>query len=350
MDGINAALVDFSTTKPRLLASRNTPYPKDITDQLNQIIKPSWRGSLSELLSIDCKVGRAFARASCDLIEDSGITAESINAIGHHGQTVWHQPESETPSSLQLGDPNIIAEITGITVVADWRRRDIAAGGQGAPLAPAFHIYCFGDDKNKAVLNLGGIANLTILCNQTGFDTGPANTLLDTWIRHCQGKDYDKDGQWARKGTIDQQLLNSFLQDPYFQQLPPKSTGREKLNLEWIEKTIANTVYKNEDVQATLTELTAKTISQALATNASATSCVILCGGGTHNQFLVERLEQNAKHISFKSSAEYGLDPDTIEAMAFAWLAQQTLAGKPGNIPSVTGATGSRVLGCIYPV
>ena len=352
MDGISAALVDFSTTIPSLVAASNTPYSAELSDILNKIIKPEWRGSLHGLLSIDVKVGRAFAKACCELIAKSEIEPESITAIGHHGQTVWHHPQGDTPSSLQIGDPNIIAEATGITVIADWRRRDIAAGGQGAPLSPAFHLYCFNQATGKAVLNLGGIANLTILSTQDGFDTGPANTLLDTWTRHCLGKNYDEDGRWARTGKINKDLLGSFLQDPYFQQPPPKSTGREKFNLEWIIKhvkqTKTNRPYQQQDIQATLTELTTKTICMSLETIAPDINEVIICGGGIHNKFLIERLQKNAEKTSFCSSSKYGVDPDYMEAMAFAWLAMRTFEGKSGNIPTATAAIGERVLGGIY--
>ncbi len=348
MDGISAALVDFSTTLPKLISSSTTAYPKELSAKLNQMIDPEWRGSLQYLLSVDNEAGKAFALASTELIQESGIKAESITAIGHHGQTLWHQPDTDTPSSLQIGDPNIIAEMTGITVVADWRRRDIAAGGQGAPLTPAFHLHCFGQDKTKAVLNLGGIANLTILSTQTGFDTGPANTLLDAWIRACHEKDFDQNGEWARTGKVNAALLDQLIQEPYFQQQPPKSTGREKFNLNWIKAAIANKPYNKEDIQATLTELTAKSVCISLEAVAPDVTEVVVCGGGLHNLFLMERLRRNATNLSFISSAEYGIDPDYMEAIAFAWLAQQTVAGKPGNLPDATGAVGKRVLGGIY--
>lgn len=348
MDGICATLVDLSSNPPVVIASIDQTYPQRLAAQLNAMISPDWTGSLSKCLDVDVEVGRAFAQATLAVIAKAGCATSEIVAIGHHGQTLWHQPESDTPSSLQIGDPNIIAEATKITVVADFRRRDIAAGGQGAPLTPAFHRHCFGNNKAAAVLNLGGIANLTILDSLLGFDSGPANTLLDTWCYKCTGNAYDDGGRWARSGNVDGELLEAFLNEPYFHRQAPKSTGRETFNLQWIENKLQGTSISNEGIQATLTELTAQSVYQALTKAAPETQKIIICGGGIHNSYLIERIQASAENMTVVSSSIYGIDPDQLEAIAFAWLAQQTLEGTPGNIPAATGASGSRVLGCIY--
>ncbi len=355
LDGVDAVLVDFNADTPELLASYSHPIPEDLQSKLTEFTHPSWRGSIANMGTFHQQLGKLFADAVNQLLQISKITPQQVRAIGSHGQTLWHQPEGDFPFSLQLGDANLITELTGITTVADFRSRDIAAGGQGAPLVPAFHHRTLShNDKNRVILNIGGIANISVLPSKAsnkpvmGFDTGPGNGLIDAWIHAQKGKKYDKSGDWARSGAIQDNILNKLLEDPYFSLPAPKSTGKEFFNLTWLENTLRNTLegHKPEDIQATLTDLTAK----AIADNIDA-SCdeVFVCGGGIHNKFLIERLQHHLPEIVIASTQNLGIDPDWMEAIAFAWLAKQTMEGKAGNLPSATGAKGSRILGAIYP-
>ena len=286
----------------------------------------------------------------------SGTSADGIDAalaaIGSHGQTLRHRAHGDLPFTLQLGDPSTIAERCGATVVADFRRRDVAAGGHGAPLVPAFHAATLhADDEDRAALNLGGIANLTLLPAQgtvRGFDTGPANGLMDAWcVRHV-GHAYDAGGAFAASGKVDDALLARLLAEPWFMAPPPKSTGRDQFHLDWVEAALAGHE-SAADVQATLLALTARTVADALRATQPATQRVIACGGGVHNPLLMTALAEAMPGVVVESSARHGLDPDSVEAMAFAWLARETLANRPGNLAAVTGAAGPRVLGGIYP-
>jgi anhydro-N-acetylmuramic acid kinase len=253
--------------------------------------------------------------------------------------------------TLQIGNPNTIAEITGITTVGDFRGRDIAAGGQGAPLAPAFHEAIFRHpDKKRVVLNIGGIANISLLSDKplSGYDTGPGNRLLDDWIRQCNGSAYDSNGEFAASGTINKPLLHKLLQDPYFQKPAPKSTGSDYFNLQWLEKHLVDFEKETqENIQATLAALTASSITGQIKQVMDTCDEVLVCGGGAHNGFLMQLLEQQLPDAQVTSTQAYGVNPDWIEAMAFAWLAQQTLSGLPGNAKSVTGARGPRICGAI---
>ncbi len=352
MDSISAVLVNFSYKNPKLIDRLESPYSEQLQNRLENLIKPYWKGSLDEISSLDHLVGQAFGTAARTLISRNPLSLPK--AIGSHGQTIWHAPDSTTPSSWQIGDPNIIAEETRTTTISDWRRRDMAAGGQGAPLVPAFHKAMFQDTSSAAVLNLGGIANLTILPSEPhltrGFDTGPANTLSDSWSQHKRGLSFDAEGAWANNGTKHTQLLNRMLQDPYFQRLPPKSTGREHFNIAWLEKQLKNvgeTIHA-QDVQATIVELTAVSIKDSLTKEAPNTQNLYVCGGGIHNTHLMQRLSAHMPAINILSTKEKGIDPDLVEAMAFAWLAKKTLDHQPGNIPAATGSSGPRILGGIY--
>lgn len=355
LDGIDAALVSFQAAPPQLIASHFQPLPPDLRQSLAEFSLAA-EVSLQELGEIDARLGELFADCALVAISAAGLSPSQIRAIGSHGVTVRHSPESSTPFTLQLGDANRIAQITGITTVADFRRRDIAAGGHGAPLVPAFHRAVFATpDENRVVLNIGGIANITILPKDssravTGFDTGPGNTLLDYWAQQHLGEPVDSDGAWGASGRCHQDLLARLLDEAYFGRNPPKSSGKELFSPAWLNSRLQTLTKQPEpaDVQATLAHLTAQTIAQAIRLRAPETAKVLACGGGVHNRHLMKLLE-TMLDCPVESTGQYGLDPDWIEAMAFAWLARQTLLGLPGNLPEVTGAKHPVVLGAIYP-
>lgn len=352
MDGIDAVAVSFEANESRFVNSTSIDIPSDLKSLLSSLMRNE--GSINQLGEADTKLGHLFADAVDVLLKKINIAASEITAIGSHGQTIYHQPNHKHPFTLQIGDPNIIAARTNITTVADFRRRDIALGGQGAPLVPAFHAYLFGR-KNEWVLNIGGIANLTYLPNDPaksimGFDTGPGNTLLDLWHEKHRKNPVDLNGDWARTGILNNALLTLFLEDPYFKKSPPKSTGREYFHLNWLEEKLKNLPenIRPEDIQATLTELTAKSIADAIDGAKSTAKTLWVCGGGAFNTFLMERLQANCSQLQVKSTQENHINPQWIEAMAFAWLAKQTIEKKPGNLPSVTGATQETLLGAVY--
>lgn len=357
LDGIDAALVRFDLEAgrevPVLLGSNYQPYPSALRNRLKAFCFAE-SVSMAEYGTLDALMGELFAEAANVLIESSGMDRRLIRAIGSHGQTVYHKPEGEHPFSIQIGDPNRIAELTGITTLADFRRRDLAAGGQGAPLTPAFHQAVFGSGcEHRVVVNIGGIANLTCLPvdsarNVTGFDSGPGNTLLDFWVQQHLDQAYDRNGEWGAKGQGSEALVNELLADPYFARPAPKSTGQEYFSARWLLSHLERHEVSAVDVQATLLELTARSITDALQAAMPDAGQVLLCGGGVHNLALVERIRHRMK-CKVVTTAHYGVDPDWVEAMAFAWLARQTLAGLPGNLPSVTGARHPVVLGGIYP-
>lgn len=358
MDGIDAALVDIRDERIKLVASHEHPWPETLRDELRQLARTG-QTRLQDYGRLDGQCGRLFAEAVNHLLGKAGVAAEDIIAVGSHGQTLWHSPDGADSFTLQIGDPNRIVELTGITTVADLRRRDMAAGGQGAPLVPAFHQAVLRHPgQNRVILNIGGIANVTVLPATTqadgvtitkGFDTGPGNCLLDGWIRKHQGKTYDADGSWAGSGTVLPDLLQQFLDDPYFADQPPKSTGTEYFSPAWLDNHLAAMKTRSaEDVQATLLELTAGSITNAIRAHAPATESVYVCGGGVHNAVLLNRIRTLLAPVAVESTATQGIPPDWMEAMAFAWLAQQTLANKPGNLPSATGAKHPVILGGIY--
>jgi anhydro-N-acetylmuramic acid kinase len=353
LDGIDAALVDFKDEQAQLVGFEYQPFPADLQSAIQRLSKPDSLISLKEYGAMDAMLGHLFADIVNSLLAKAGIPAASVNAIGSHGLTVYHAPEIKFPFSLQIGDPNVIAELTGITTVADFRRRDIAAKGQGAPLVPAFHQAIFQHpDEHRCIVNIGGIANITVLpkhqlAEVIGFDTGPGNTLMDLWIKLQKNQPYDKNGDWAKTGKVNHDLVALLKQDPYFNAAPPKSTGKEYFSLPWIYQYFDAFSYKPEDVQASLCFLTAITICDAIKKHAPATERVLICGGGIHNAYLLELIKQSIEY-PVESTEYYGAHPDHVEAMAFAWLARQTLNNLPGNLKEVTGALSSVILGGIY--
>lgn len=355
LDGVDAALVAIDHGRPRLSASLSLPYPDGLLRDVKRAANPAESLTADDFGVLDTRLGEHFARAALDLLGQANVKPAQVTAIGSHGQTVAHEADGPHPYSVQLGDPNRVAEATGIDTVADFRRRDLAAGGQGAPLMPGFHETVFRrDGRDTAVLNLGGIANLTLLPADpdgpiVGFDTGPANCLLDLWARRCLGRDYDEDGGLARRGTPDGELLVAMLADPFFHQPPPKSTGTQHFSEAWLDRALGRRQRKHEDVAATLTELTAVTVHDALEDAAFEPTDLLCCGGGAHNRFLLERLISYLPDTAVTTTETAGIPPDWVEAMGFAWLARETLAGRPGNRHTVTGANGPRVLGGLYP-
>ena len=351
MDAIDCALVSFENDETKLIAYAQ--YPLD--DETRKRIRSAGaKTPKDEIEKLDIHLGHLFANAGNALIKKAHINRKEIAAIGSHGQTILHKPDPPDPFSLQIGNADIIVKETGILTIADFRDLDIAAGGQGAPLAPVFHQFQFRQtDKNRIVLNIGGIANITILPADhnipvTGFDTGPGNILMDDWARQCLNVDMDKDGEWASSGHVEQTLLNEMLNDDYFKKSPPKSTGTEYFNLDWLSG--FDPSLKPEDIQATLLSLSVKTISQAIQQYAQNTDEVVVCGGGSHNKALMHGLRGHLPDCQVVSTSEYGLDPDCIEAVTFAWLAKRRIENKAGNLPSVTGATKYVLLGTIHEV
>jgi anhydro-N-acetylmuramic acid kinase len=353
VDGLDLALLEIEPDEPiRVLHSETATLPTRLQAQLLQLGRPE-DDDLDLLGYCDSALGEFIGRSAIDFLTRVNIAPGDIRAIGSHGQTVRHRPPESNQQigfTTQIGDPNRIAEITGITTVADFRRRDMAAGGHGAPLVPPFHQALFGHlDGNTVVLNIGGISNISILGHPpSGFDTGPGNGLMDNWSeRHLQ-QPYDKGGAWAAQGSVDTELLAQLLSDPYFAATPPKSTGREYFNLSWLQGFSRTAGLTPEDVQATLCELTARCTRQALERWAPATSQLIVCGGGRLNNELMRRLAQDMP-AQVHASERWQVDGDAIEAALFAWLASRTLRGLTGNEPAVTGAKGYRVLGAVYP-
>ncbi len=355
MDAVDAALVEFDAGAPRLVASHSHSLPAELRDALHALCRPGGTDELHQTARLDVAVGRLFAEATIILLEGAGVSPTAVRAIGSHGQTLRHQPDGNLPYTVQIGDPNTLAESTGITTVADFRRRDLAAGGQGAPLVPAFHAATLAHPgENRVALNIGGMANLTLLPaanagEMIGFDTGPGNVLLDGWCNHVRGQPFDRDGAWAASGEVDRALLEILLADPYFSRPPPKSTGREDFNLDWLEAALGARQLAEADVQATAAELTARSAAAAILGVCPDCARVMVCGGGAHNGDLLARLAAHLSGTVVETTAAHGIDPDWVEAMAFAWLARETLAGRPGNVPAVTGARHPVVLGGIYP-
>lgn len=353
LDGIDAALVEFEEGNIRLIASHYQPFNAELKQAMQQLIISKQILSLVQYGALDTQLGLLSAQAVNTLLIKAAVSATMIKAIGSHGQTIYHAPTNKFPFSLQIGDPNSIAEYTGITTVADFRRRDIAAGGQGAPLVPAFHQAVFSDSNEaRCIVNIGGIANITVLpidllMPVIGFDTGAGNTLMDLWIQQHYQRDYDARGAWARTGIINNTLVNTWRQDPYFAAPPPKSTGTDYFSLAWLAEKTDLTAYAPKDIQASLCAFTAITIAEAIKTIAPATQRVLICGGGIHNDYLIE-LVAGQLNCPIDSTEHYGVAPDYVEAMAFAWLARQTLYQLNGNLPAVTGANKAVILGGIY--
>ncbi|KOC90892.1 anhydro-N-acetylmuramic acid kinase [Winslowiella iniecta] len=352
LDGVDVVLAAIDERMVAQQASYIHPFPPDLRQQVLAICQGQSL-TLSQLGQLDTRLGRLFAEAVLTMMQQKGLEASDITAIGCHGQTVWHEPLGEAPNTQQIGDNNQIAAATGITVVGDFRRRDMALGGQGAPLVPAFHqALLMHPSERRMVLNIGGIANLSLLIPGQpvrGYDTGPGNMLMDAWIWRQRGKAYDKDGEWASSGKVIVPLLQSMLADPWFALPAPKSTGREYFNLGWIEKQLsAFPALVAQDVQATLTELTATTIAGQVLLSGGCERLMV-CGGGSRNPLLMARLAAQLAGTEVLSTDAMGISGDDMEALAFAWLAYRTLSGLPGNLPSVTGASRASVLGAIYP-
>jgi len=365
IDGIDVALVEFNGSTCKLVASLDYPINPEVKSNLSNLScartsnnSLEFENRIELMAEMDVIMGSLFADATLAILKQENINPSEIKAIGSHGQTIRHRPNNKSPFTLQVGDANIIAEKTGITTVADFRRMDIAAGGQGAPLAPAFHNAILrSESENRIILNLGGIANITLLPkdqNQPviGFDTGTANTLLDVWFKkhHQESQDdFDRDANFANQGEVSSTLLNQLLSDPFFQIEHPKSTGREYFSLDWLIENIkeTNLIIKAEDVQRTLIEFTTQSIADSIAKLEQTNFKVFTCGGGVHNQLLLDSLSEKLR-ITVGKTNDLNVNGDYLEAMTFAWLAKQRLDEKPGNLSSVTGARLEKVLGAVY--
>ncbi len=355
MDGIDAALVEFDNTSITLVTSHSHPLPAQLKEKLKLLSLNADQASIDMLGETDTELGDLFADSVNELLKISKLSPEQVVAIGSHGQTVRHRPDLNHRFTMQIADANLISYKTGITTVSDFRRKDMAAGGEGAPLAPAFHQQVFhSETENRAVLNIGGIANLTALPADpaipcSGFDTGPGNALMDAWIHTHKSLDYDRHGEWAASTSADSGLLKQLMQDPYLSLTPPKSTGKEHYNIEWLIEQLKHYSHLSaESVQASLCKFTSLSIAEALQRHMPETQTLIVCGGGVHNSHLMSQLKSLLPSVNIQTSDHYGIHPDWVEAIAFAWLARQTLNHKPGNLPAVTGAKNAVILGAIH--
>lgn len=353
LDGVDAVVVETNGTTINLLGHADFPMEPQLKADLLAVCTGQ-QTNLKVIGEIDHRLGHLFADAALHLLHSLHIKPEEITAIGSHGQTVFHSPDAQYPFTMQLGDSNIIAAKTGINTIADFRRKDMALGGQGAPLVPAFHHTLFGKpESTHVILNIGGISNISILQKDSpviGYDTGPGNMLMDAWITEHQQVSYDKDGAWARSGQIIDELLNQLKAHEYFIRPYPKSTGRELFNLDWFAQYIENKHYQTPDVQATLLEFTVTTIAeQVIRFHTGDDAKLLVCGGGAHNHYLMERLQVHLPNWAVTTTNDYNVDSDNMEAMAFAWLAHQRIHDLPSNEPDVTGASRYASLGVIYP-
>jgi len=356
LDGIDVAICSFTDSGEfNFISAETYAFPHQLQQQLQQLIsKPQC--SLLKLGELDIALGQLIGESINSFLKAVKIASSDIIAIGSHGQTLFHSPNGDFPFSMQIGNANTIAEITGITTIADFRQRDIATGGQGAPLVPAFHQALFHDkDEDRLIVNIGGISNITLLPASLdtpiiGFDTGPGNCLLDYWTTLHLNKTFDKNGQWAASGQVNESLLAIFLNEPYFKQAIPKSTGRELFNSLWLDNKLTEYDHKivPQDIQATLTEFTACTIVADIKTYADSASTIYICGGGVHNEYLFYRLQHLLENKQVSTTQDLGLHPDWVEACAFAWLAFRTINKQTGNLMAVTGAQYPSVLGAIY--
>ncbi|GAB5381486.1 MAG: anhydro-N-acetylmuramic acid kinase [Aliiglaciecola sp.] len=354
MDGVDVAIVDFSKIQPTIIAFETFAYPSSLLKLLNRLCSVG-ENEVVNLGHCDRAVAQCFAHGVSKILANNDISANNIRAIGSHGQTIRHHPDGATGFTLQIGDPNTLAVLTGIDVVADFRRKDIALGGQGAPLTPAFHQAIFRHSHHdRVLLNIGGIGNISYIPQDIeipviGYDTGPGNTLMDAWTQKHLGQPYDKNGTWAASGKRDCQLLKSMLNEPYFSMPAPKSTGREMFNLDWVERHIERMqrTISPESVQATLCMLTCCSIADQIR-QLGEVDQVFVCGGGAKNDFLMECLENELVEVDLSTTDEIGMSADAVEAAAFAWLAYAFINNQPGNLPSVTGASREAVLGGLY--
>ena len=352
LDGVDAVLADLSGARPRIVATAHLPLAHDLRSELLQLCTSGW-DELNRSAMASQQLARGYADAVQRLLRDAQVQPDQVRAIGVHGQTVRHRPEAGY--TIQLNAPATLAELTGIDVVADFRSRDIAAGGQGAPLLPVFHAGVFIAPAPRAVVNVGGIANVTALPAAgssepvIGFDCGPGNVLIDAWAAEHLAQPFDRDGHWAAGGRANATLLRELMQEPYFSLPPPKSTGRELFNREWLSRKLTQGALDPQDVQATLTRLTAVTIGQAIARHAGLAADVFVCGGGAFNSTLLRMLGEECAPRPVASTQTLGVAPDHVEAFAFAWLAREHVLRRAASLPAVTGAHGARVLGALYP-
>ena len=354
LDGVDGVLAEIDAGAMQTLAHHHRPFDAALADELAALNMPGANELQRAALAANA-VAEVYAGVCAELLAASGRPATAVRAIGAHGQTVRHRPGEfdGTGFTIQLLNGALLAERCAIDVVCDLRSRDVAAGGQGAPLVPAFHAQRFARaGQDVAALNLGGIANLTLLgadSSVRGFDCGPANGLMDLWCRRCLGLPHDDGGRWAASGRVDAALLASLLAEPFFERAPPKSTGRDLFNAGWLEARLAGSAATPVDVMATLAELTARSVADALQREAAATSELVVCGGGAFNAHLMARIAAALPAVTVRSSAEFGVAPDQVEALAFAWLAWNFVARRAAGLPAVTGARGARLLGCLYP-
>lgn len=351
LDGVDAVLADFQDTSPALLQTFFLPYDNALKKELLALHQPG-NDELHRAAILANQLSHCYAQAVTGLLKGAGVNFKRIAAIGCHGQTIRHCPEKAKGYTIQLVNSALLAELTGISVVSDFRSRDIAAGGQGAPLVPAFHQTVFMHASHpRVIVNIGGIANITRLNSRLpvmGFDSGPGNLLMDAWCSLHTGRHYDDNGYWAASGCVISTLLDTLLADSYFERKPPKSTGREWFNLEWLEQKISGNEAL-EDVQATLLELTTRSIAAAIVDYCPDTEEIYVCGGGAHNAALMRRLAGQLPDRRIEMTDSLGVAADWVEAFAFAWLARRTLLRETGNLAAVTGASGDRILGAIYP-
>jgi len=355
LDGIDIAIVDITDNKMQLRAAETFPFSKSLRHDLYALITTG-RAHLQQLGQVDIALGHAYSEAILQLLSETKIKAADIKAIGCHGQTIYHAPDAAFPFSMQIGSASVIAELTGITTVADFRQRDMVLGGQGAPLVPAFHQAMFHNaNEDTVIANIGGISNITIMPADTeqpvlGFDTGPGNVLMDQWYQQHHKAMFDENGLWARDGNVDNALLDLLLADPFFMQPVPKSTGREHFNLTWLTNKLVeiDKPIKAESIQKTLLQLTVRSIADAVKQYAKNAGSLFVCGGGAHNEVLMQSLRDALTDIKVSNTADLGLAPDWVEACAFAWLGMQTLNYQSGNLPAVTGARKPTILGAVY--
>lgn len=357
LDAIDVALIETSPTdQPKLIAHHTAEFAVEMLNALTVLIR-SQQCQLSQLGELDIQLGLAYADAINHLLNSLNMSAAQVDGIGCHGQTIFHSPDSNYPFSMQIGNGNVVAEKTGITTVCDFRQRDISNGGQGAPLVPAFHAAMFrSDSENRVIVNIGGISNISILSANPhsvlqGFDTGPGNTLMDTWIQKHKQQAFDNEGIWAKGGKVNQRLLIQLKSAPYFSRQIPKSTGCELFNQNWLANQLSCADAKDldpRDVQATLLAFTASTIVDAIQQYASQTDKVYVCGGGAKNSALMQHLQTALDPIELNTTAAIGLDPQWVEAAAFGWLAEQTLQHNALDLQLVTGARSPSILGAVY--
>ena len=351
VDAIDAVLMDFEQSDTHIFSSYSQPIHTSLRNEINKLINAKQLPKKFE------STEKKFVKVSCEAIEQllkkAKINVGVITAIGSHGQTIFHNPKGTPPVSIQIGNPQMIANLSGIPTIGNFRQADIDAGGEGAPLACAYHAEVLQNpNEERVIINLGGIANITKLPSNKndpiiGFDTGPANTLMDLWAQKHLSKSFDRDGEWAKSGTVNIELLECMLEDEYFSALPPKSTGREHFNLEWTQHYLdsIDSFLEPEDIQATLLALTTHTITDSIDAWCPQSKKILLCGGGSNNTFLIQQLEKKLNEFSMQPTSDYGVPTKWMEAMAFAWLAKQHIENKTGNIPSVTGANMAVVLG-----